>query len=467
MTPVTVFVGRRVALFGLGGSGLATARALRAGGADVAAWDDNQGSRDKAAAEGIAVVDLNAADWTGFAAFVLSPGVPLTHPEPHWTVGKAKAAGVAIIGDVELFFRERAKVAPGSPVVCITGTNGKSTTTALIGHILRSAGIERDIGGNFGPAALDFRPLDRDGVYVLELSSFQLELVQSLRCSVAVWLNITPDHIDRHGDLAGYVVAKRHVFDNQQEGDVAVVGIDDEPSRQAAAGLAGGPGTLVTVTVGGADGAGVSAQGGRLRDARTGAEIDLKPIKNLPGAHNWQNAACAYAACRALGLPVAAIAQGLATYPGLAHRQERVAVVDGIVYINDSKATNADATEKALAAYDTIYWLVGGTPKAEGIAPLEPLFGRVAHAFLIGISSDAFAATLEGKVPYTRSGDLKTALQQAHAMAQRERRQDAVVLLSPACASYDQWPNFEVRGDAFRTLARALPGATVETGGAA
>ncbi|TXL73559.1 UDP-N-acetylmuramoyl-L-alanine--D-glutamate ligase [Vineibacter terrae] len=463
MIDLSSLQGTRFAVLGLARSGLAAARALQAAQVDVVVWDDDATRRAQAQSHGFALADPESLDWHRWDALVLSPGIPHTFPRPHPAALAARTAGKPVIGDIELLARSR----PLARVVGITGTNGKSTTTALIGHILKSAGIQRDIGGNFGPAALDFRPLGRDGVYVLELSSFQLELVQSLRCSVAVWLNITPDHIDRHGDLAGYVAAKRHVFDNQQEGDVAVVGIDDGPSRQTAAGLAGGPGTLLTVTVGGADGAGVSVQGGRLRDACTGAEIDLRPIKNLPGAHNWQNAACAYAACHALGLPIAAIAQGLATYPGLAHRQERVAVVDGIVYINDSKATNADATEKALAAYDTIYWLVGGTPKAEGIVPLEPLFGRVAHAFLIGISSDAFAVTLEGKIPYTRSGDLKTALQQAHEMAQRERRRDAVVLLSPACASYDQWPNFEVRGDAFRTLARALPGATVETGGAA
>jgi UDP-N-acetylmuramoylalanine--D-glutamate ligase len=230
--------------------------------------------------------------------------------------------------------------------------------------------------------------------------------------------------------------------------------------------LAGTSRTVVTVTVG-RHGDGISVVDGSLRDARDGSGVDLTPVKTLPGAHNWQNAACAYGICRALGLSADAIARGLATYPGLAHRQERVALVDGIVYINDSKATNADAAEKALAAYGTIYWLVGGTPKAEGIAPLAPLFGRVVHAFLIGMSSDAFAATLEGKVPYTRCGDLETALDRAHAMAQHERRADAVVLLSPACASYDQWPSFEVRGDAFRTMARALPGAVVETGSSA
>ncbi len=461
MIDLSSLQGSRFAVLGLARSGLAAARALKAAGVDFAVWDDDAVKRAEAQSHGFALRDPASLDWNRWDGLVLSPGIPHTFPEPHPAAAAARAAGKPVIGDIELLARS------GTParLVGITGTNGKSTTTALIGHILKSAGIARDVGGNLGPAALDFRQLDDDGVYVLELSSFQLELVPSLRCDVAVWLNVTPDHIDRHGDLAGYVAAKRHIFDNQRAGDVAVVGVDDAESKTAADGLAGTARTVVPVTVGRRGTSGVCVVDGRLHDART--EIDLKPIRNLPGAHNWQNGACAYAACRALGLPVEEIARGLASYPGLAHRQERVAVIDGIVYINDSKATNADATEKALAAYDTIYWLVGGTPKAEGIAPLAPLFDRVVHAFLIGKSSDAFAGTLDGKLSYTRCGDLKTALAQAHAMAQREHRAGAVVLLSPACASYDQWPDCEVRGDAFRAMARALPGAVVEAGGAA
>ena len=463
MIDLSSLQGSRFAVLGLARSGLAAARALKAAGVGFVAWDDDATRRAQAQNQGFALGDPSSLDWNRWDGLVLSPGIPHTFPEPHPAAAAARAAGKPVIGDIELLARS------GTParMVGITGTNGKSTTTALIGHILKSAGVDREVGGNLGPAALDFRPLDADGVYVIELSSFQLELVPSLRCDVAVWLNITPDHIDRHGDLAGYVAAKRHVFDNQHAGNVAVIGVDDTESKKVAGKLAATSRTVVMVTIGRRSTAGVSVVDGLLHDARTGVEIDLKAIKTLPGAHNWQNAACAYGTCHALGLPVEAIARGLATYAGLAHRQERVAVVDGIVYINDSKATNADAAEKALAAYDTIYWLVGGTPKAEGIAPLAPLFDRVVHAFLIGKSSDAFAATLEGRLPYTRCGDLKTALAQAHAMAQREHRPNAVVLLSPACASYDQWPDFEVRGDAFRAMARALPGAVVEAGGAA
>ena len=462
MIDLSALRGSRFVVLGLARSGLAAARALKTAEIEFTAWDDNAAKRDALAAEGIRIADPAGIDWTGMAGLVMSPGIPHSFPKPHPAATMAKSAGVPLIGDIELLALSGSK----ARFVGITGTNGKSTTTALIGHVLRTAGVDCEIGGNLGPAALDFRPLGVDGVYVLEMSSFQLELVPSLRFDVAVWLNITPDHIDRHGDLAGYIAAKRHIFDNQRPTDVAVIGVDDAASKAEAVRLAGTRRTI-GVTVKGAKPSGVTVDSGILRDAGDGAPVDLRGIKTLPGAHNWQNAAAAWAACRALGLSTTAVEQGLRSYPGLAHRQERVAVVGDVVYINDSKATNADATDKALAAYDTIYWIVGGTAKAEGIAPLSRWFPRVVHAFLVGASSEPFAATLEGRVPYTLSGDLRTALDQAHAMARRERRAGAVVLLSPACASYDQWPNFEARGDAFRAMARALPGAVVETGATA
>jgi UDP-N-acetylmuramoylalanine--D-glutamate ligase len=462
MIDLSALRGSRFVVLGLARSGLAAARALKAAGIEFTAWDDKANTRETAAADGMRIADPTGIDWSGIAGLVMSPGIPHSFPQPHPVAAAAKAAGVPLIGDIELLARSGSK----ARFVGITGTNGKSTTTALIGHVLRSAGVDCEIGGNLGPAALDFRSLGAEGVYVLEMSSFQLELVPSLRFDVAIWLNITPDHIDRHGDLAGYIAAKRHIFDNQRATDVAVIGVDDEASKTEAVRLANARRTI-GITVKGNAPASVSVDAGVLRDAGDGNVVDLRGIKTLPGAHNWQNAAAAWAACRALGLSASAVEQGLRTYPGLAHRQERVAVIGDIVYINDSKATNADATEKALAAYDTIYWIVGGTAKAEGIAPLAPWFSRVAHAFLVGASSDPFASTLDGRVPYTRSGDLRTALDQAHVMAQREHRAGAVVLLSPACASYDQWPNFEARGDAFRAMARALPGAVVETGAAA
>ena len=294
------------------------------------------------------------------------------------------------------------------------------------------------------------------------MSSFQLELVPSLRFDVAVWLNITPDHIDRHGDLAGYIAAKRHIFDNQLPADVAVIGVDDAASTAEALGLAGTR-RVVGITVKGSGPAGVAVRDGILRDTSDGATVDLRGT-GTTGAHNWQNAAAAWGVPRAG--PVGAAVEGAAHYP--AWRIARSASPSSATSSTSMTARRPTPTPpERLAAYDTIYWIVGGTAKAEGIAPLAPWFSRVVHAFLVGASSEPFAATLEGRVPFTRSGDLRTALGQAHAMAQREHRAGAVVLLSPACASYDQWPSFEARGDAFRAMARALPGAIVETGAAA
>jgi UDP-N-acetylmuramoylalanine--D-glutamate ligase len=350
----------------------------------------------------------------------------------------------------------------------ITGTNGKSTTTALIGHVLARAGRKVEVGGNLGRPVLDFAGLGKDGIYVLEMSSYQLELIEQGRFDVAVLLNITPDHLDRHGGMAGYVAAKKRIFLNQANSDAAVIGIDSEPTRDIAAELIAQGHRVIPIAVGSRAEWGVWADNGVLVDEidGNGFTLDLKPILTLPGAHNWQNACAAFAACRALGLDAEEIAAGIRSYPGLAHRQERVAVIGGIPYINDSKATNADATEKALGSYDTIYWIAGGRAKEGGIESLKPLFGRVVHAFLIGEASDEFARTLQGKVPFSKEGDLAQAVRAAHAMAQREQRQGAVVLLSPACASWDQWASFEARGDGFRALIGKLEVGELEGGAA-
>lgn len=462
MIDLAALKGSRYAVLGLARSGLAAARALQAGGVDYMAWDDDAARRLEARERGLSVADPGTADWSTIEALVLSPGIPHTHPQPHPLAALARAHGRQIIGDIELLWRAlpRARGEAGPRFVGITGTNGKSTTTALIGHILRRAGRAVEVGGNLGPPVLDFARLGADGIYVLEMSSYQLELADRLRFDVAVLLNITPDHLERHGGMAGYVAAKRRIF--RGEGQVSVIGVDSEPSRALARELTGADGArrVVPVAVGHAVDGGVWVADGMLTDGMEGPArqvIDLRGIATLPGAHNWENAAAAYAACRALGLEVGDIAEGLRSYPGLAHRQERVRVIGGIAYVNDSKATNADAAGKALASYDAIYWILGGVPKEGGIDSLVPLLPRVTHAFLIGQASDAFAAVLEGKVPFSRCGDLAAAVAQAHALAQREARAGAVVLLSPACASFDQWPNFEARGDGFRALVRALP----------
>jgi UDP-N-acetylmuramoylalanine--D-glutamate ligase len=458
--------GSRFAVVGLARSGLATARALKAAGIEHLAWDDDAAKRSQAAAAGLTVSVPGAADWSGIDALLLSPGIPHTYPKPHPAAALAKSHGKPILGDIELLMRAQSATSASRDAatrprfVGITGTNGTSTTTALIGHVLAQAGKKVEVGGNLGRPALDFAALGAGGIYVLEMSSYQLELIEQGRFDVAVLLNITPDHLDRHGGMAGYIAAKRRIFRNQQPGDAAVVGIDTDPTRDIAAALIAQGNKVIPISVGSRAEWGVWAVDGILHDEidRSGFTLDLKPILTLPGAHNWQNACAAFAACRALGLAPDQIAAGIRTYPGLAHRQERVAVIGGIAYINDSKATNADATEKALGSYDTIYWIAGGRPKEGGIESLAPLFPRVAHAFLIGEAEDAFAATLQGKVPFTHSGDLARAVEAAHAMAQREHRPHAVVLLSPACASFDQWPNFEARGDGFRKLVQQLAG---------
>jgi UDP-N-acetylmuramoylalanine--D-glutamate ligase len=458
MIPVPGFEGRKIAVLGLARSGRAAVAALEAGSAEVLAWDDSEKTRSGIAAE-LPLRNLAKIDWRGVAALMLSPGIPHSFPQPHPAVVGARAAGVPVIGDIELLGRAQ----PNARYIGITGTNGKSTTTALIGHILESAGERVEVGGNLGPPALGLKPLDAGGTYVLEMSSFQLELVETLAFGIAVLLNITPDHLDRHGGMAGYVAAKKRIFARQSGGATAVIGIDDEICREIVVQLRlNGNRRIVPVSVRGAARGGVYVEDGWLVDAREGPPkrvFDLRDAPRLPGSHNAQNAAAAYAVARRAGLSCEAATAGIRTFPGLAHRQELVDTIDSVRYINDSKATNADATEKALACYETIYWIAGGLPKAGGITSLAPYFKRVRHVFLIGEATGEFAATLDGKVSYSCCDNLASAVAAASGQARHEHVPDAVVLLSPACASYDQFPNFEVRGDTFRRLVGELPGA--------
>lgn len=456
MITVSQFADRPVAVFGLGRSGIAGARSLAGGGATVWAWDDNEKSRAAAAAKGVALQDPAAWDWKRAAALVLSPGVPLTHPEPHPVVALARRAGCPIVGDIELL----AHAQPEAAYVGITGTNGKSTTTALIGHILKEAGRTVEVGGNLGAPALGLAPLEAGGIYVLELSSYQLDLVEDAAFDVAVFINLSPDHLGRHGGMDGYVAAKRRIFRHQKPRMTAVVGIDDERSRAVFEELeAEGGRRVVPISSLRRVSRGVFAVDGRLIDDTEGAMrpvTDLRGIPTLPGRHNWQNAAAACAAARAVGIGREAISGALLTYPGLAHRQERVAVIDGILFVNDSKATNADAAARALACYDTIYWIAGGLAKEGGLAGIEPYLPRIRHAFLIGDAEAAFAETLAGRIAVSRSGTLEAAVHEANRLAAAEAIPGAVVLLSPACASFDQFDSFEHRGDAFRALVADL-----------
>ena len=461
MIPVRGFEGKTVAVFGLARTGLAAARALQAGGATVALWDERPAAREAAIAEGFELTDLSSADWWSFSALLLSPGVPLTHPTPHWTVERAKAAGVEVLGDIELFARA-VNAAPEHKrpkVVAITGTNGKSTTTALIAHICASAGRDTRIGGNFGFGVLGLEDMHGGAVYVLELSSYQLDLTSSLKPDVAILLNISPDHLDRHGGMDGYVAAKRRVLLNQGKGDTAVIGVDDPYGQRICTEVvAANRRTIVPISSSKAIGRGVYVLQGLLYDAtgERAVEIaDLLRARSLPGRHNWQNAAAAYSAARGLGLTAEEAAEGLMTFPGLAHRMETVGQLGRVRFVNDSKATNADAARQAMGSYPKFYWIAGGQPKEGGIDGLSDLFPRIEKAYLIGEAAPDFADVLAGKADAVECGTLERAVQRAYADA-AATGQDAVVLLSPGCASFDQFSDFEARGEAFRAAVLAL-----------
>ncbi|MBP2488380.1 UDP-N-acetylmuramoyl-L-alanine--D-glutamate ligase [Rhizobium leguminosarum] len=458
MIPVTTLKDRKVALFGLGGSGFATARALISGGADVTAWDDNPDSVAKAAAEGIRTEDLHNIDWSQQTLFVLSPGVPLTHPKPHWTVDLARAAGVDIVGDVELFVRERRAHAPDCPFIAITGTNGKSTTTALVAHILKSSGYDTQLGGNIGTAVLTLDPPRGERFYVVECSSYQIDLAPTLNPSAGILLNLTPDHLDRHGTMQHYADIKERLVAGS---DVAIVGVDDSHSALIADRVQRAGVKVVRISRRNVVADGIYAEGTKLIQAAGGAMLpfaDLDGIQTLRGSHNAQNAAAAVAACLAVGVSADDIRAGLASFPGLKHRMQPVGQRGCVVFINDSKATNADAAAPALSSYDRIYWIAGGLPKAGGITTLAPYFPRIAKAYLIGEAAAEFAATLGEAVPYEISGTLERAVAHAAADADRDESSASAVMLSPACASFDQYKNFEVRGDAFVGHVAALDG---------
>lgn len=454
MTPVTTFADKRVAVFGLGASGLAASRALIAGGARVLAWDDSEAGRAAAARDHIPLGDLDEADWSAFEALVLAPGVPLTHPEPHWSVQRAQAYGVEVIGDVELFFRERAAIAPDAPFVAITGTNGKSTTTALIAHVLQSAGRDVQVGGNLGTPILALDPPRADRFHVIEMSSYQIDLTPSLAPTVGVMLNVTPDHLDRHGTMQHYAFVKSRVPGRAR---FPVIGIDDDYGREMARNLAAtGKGVIRLSTKDMPVQGYLAGETHLYRVAGEEAEevVDLAGIGSLRGTHNAQNAMAAVAACTMLGLDDEDIRRGLRSFPGLAHRMEEVAHKGGVLFVNDSKATNADSAAKALGSFEAIYWIAGGKPKEGGIASLAGFFPRIRKAYLIGEAAADFAATLQGKVAFEIVETLERAVPRAAEDAADEGG-EAVVLLSPACASFDQFRNFEVRGDRFRELARA------------
>ncbi len=449
MSEAGIFAGERHAVVGLGRSGAPVADALAAMGARVFIWDDRLEARLISPYPPL----QTPFDLRGFTSLVLSPGIAHALPKRHPAAAAALAAGVPIVSDAELLYRATRRRRSKARFAGVTGTNGKSTTTALLRHILVSVGRESAAGGNLGIASLALPALGDDGVYVLEMSSYMLERLTSLRFDVASVLNLSPDHLDRHGDMSGYAAAKRHVFDRQTDADTAVLGIDDAATAAMAAGLAGR-----VVRISAAQPADLWCQDGVLRDA-AGPILTMADAPALPGAHNAQNAAAAAAMALALGVAREALAEAIGSFEGLAHRQQRVALIDGIPWVNDSKATNADAAARALACYQRIIWIAGGQAKAGGIEALAPFFPRVAHALLIGRDAPSLSSTLRNAgVKFTMSGAIEAAVASARSMA--KRLEADVVLLSPACASFDQFSSFEARGDRFAELARAAQEAT-------
>ena len=463
MIAAHAFTGRTVAVFGLARTGLGAVRSLIAGGAQVIAWDDNSAARDAGGVEGAEIMPWREWPWETIAALILSPGVPLTHPKPHEVVVHANRAGVAVIGDVELFAREiRADASkPGrAPVIAITGTNGKSTTTALIGHILSTNGFDAQIGGNIGKSVLELASPSARSVYVLEMSSFQIDLTPGLKPDIAVLSNLSADHLDRHGSMENYAAIKQRLLNQVPKDGQAIVGVDDAFGAAIFTQLQGPNIAATAVSVGKVLGRGIFAVDGALYDAQNGrAEkvMTLSDAAHLPGAHNWQNAALAFAATKPFVKDNRAIATAIASFPGLAHRMEDVGHIGKTAFINDSKATNADATARALAVYPDIFWIAGGKPKSGGIDELTSYFPRIRRAYLIGEAAHAFARTLDGKAPYEMSGTLDAAVVSAARDAAASNLPQPVVLLSPACASYDQFKDFEQRGDAFRAAVARLP----------
>jgi len=459
---VRTFADRRVGVLGLGRSGLAAARSLRAGGAVPVCWDDGAAAREAVSAEGFEVAELRARDVAALAGLVVSPGVAHLHPAPHPAVRAAWEAGVPVDNEVGLFFQALGVVGADVRVVAITGSNGKSTTTALLSHVLAAAGRPVQTGGNIGRAVLDLDPPQDGETVVLELSSYQIELARALAPDVAVFLNLSTDHLDRHGGMGGYFAAKRRLFDMGAPAR-AVVGVDDDYGRflandaiEAGDDAEGGAQVIEIATTRKLRGEGWSVFMNKRfltewRSGRQVAAVDMGTAPALQGVHNHQNACAAWASARALGLGPRAIEPALASFPGLAHRMERVGEIAGTAFVNDSKATNADAASKALASFERIRWIAGGRPKAGGLDGLEALMDRVAKTYLIGEAEDAFAAWL-GARPHARCGDLETATRRAAA----EAAPGETVLLSPACASFDQFASFEARGDAFRGLVATL-----------
>ena len=462
MIPLSMYRDQHVAVFGLGRSGRAAVRALMAGGAYVTAWDECQETRTQALQAGLPVEDLNRLDWGEFAALVLSPGIPLYAPKPHRFVELAQSIGLPVLGDVELFDQARMITPPENRphLVAVTGSNGKSTVTALMGHILKTSGFQSEAGGNLGPPVLEFAPLYAPGSYIVETSSFQLDLTWKFKPDIAVWLNISPDHLDRHGSMEKYIAAKKKIFARQSGSDYAIIGVDDPYSQRICTELmARGRCKTIPVSSKRVLGRGVYALEGQIYDALEGAvfsPLSLEAAPSLQGQHNWQNAVAAYAAARVLGVPRGAIERAFSSFQGLPHRLEEVGRLDDIRFINDSKATNPASAAEALGTYDTIFWIAGGKAKDDDFSLLDTHLGAVQKAYLIGEAAPLLKRFLQKKCSCMMSSTLDKAFSQAMRHAMEVKSKKPVVLFSPACASFDQFRNFEDRGQAFQKMVHAF-----------
>lgn len=452
MIIVDKYINQQVAVLGLSQTGRSAVRSLVAGGADVLAWDDDPNKRSAGNTEGGRIVEPSAENWKKIEALVLSPGIPLYKPVPHLGVLLADKLGVEVLGDIELFARS----IPYGNITAITGTNGKSTTTALIGHILGCGGYRTQIGANLGKPVLDFDQLDNDGHYVLELSSYQIDLLKNLSPKAVALLNISPDHLERHGDMQTYVQAKRRLLDMTIDTANAVIAIDDSWTNSIAKEFVASGRKVTSVTTRPNRKANFFAKNNAIYRSEdiTNPIVDLRQSESLKGRHNWQNALVAFAVTEKLGIRTGQIIGGLRTFPGLPHRMEVVGRSGRVTYINDSKATNAEATANALAANEQIFWIAGGLSKKGGLSSLVSYLHNINRVFLIGDAAEEFARVLGDKVACERSGNLREALYAAHSYAQLAG--EGTVLLSPACASFDQYENFEMRGEAFRELVSEL-----------
>ncbi|MEE2661473.1 MAG: UDP-N-acetylmuramoyl-L-alanine--D-glutamate ligase [Pseudomonadota bacterium] len=454
MIPVTSRFSQHIGVFGLGASGCATAQALIAGGAYVTAWDDNEEARHTAAKGKIPLKHPGTPSWQMIDTLILSPGVPLKYPKLHPVVQAAQSAGKPIIGDIDLIQENTLE----AKFIGITGTNGKSTTAALIHHVLQKANLSVQLGGNFGTPALQLKPAFKNDTIILELSSYQLDLTQDAIFDIAVLLNITPDHLDRHGSMKGYFAAKKEIFRNAAaKKQLAVVGIDDPYGQQVWAELNTVKNwTVIPVSTECQTKEGVYVKESVLHDKEKN-RVDLSGIDTLQGPHNWQNAAAAWAVLQEFKIPAEKIEVSFRTFPGLPHRLENIGEYGGIRYINDSKATNGHSSARALSTHTNIYWIAGGVSKNDGLKQTFPYLSGVRHAFLIGEAEDEFSEALTQRgVPNTKSGVLKLAVEQAREAATRADSGLPIILFSPACASFDQYLNFEKRGNHFCDIVKTL-----------